>query len=173
MVGSVLAISVVNISNNDWMLITNGWISSGNQCSRGVGYYTQLVWQVNNRHWIQTTRQTIHWIQTRKQTTVMSAAGVKMIAQRRQDQDVFVWNDQKLKCTDIQYITLDTYNNTDDHFQNTTHVGCGWSQFQYRGFAVSIITIIINVINITIITIVIITVISSIIIKIIALVSET
>jgi len=36
---------------------------SGNQCSRGVGYYTQLVWQ------------------------------------------------------------------------NTTHVGCGWSQFQYRGFA--------------------------------------
>ena len=23
-------------------------------------------------------------------------------------------------------------------FQNTTHVGCGWSQFQYRGFAVSI-----------------------------------
>ena len=75
-----------------------------------------------------------------------------------------------------QLIALDTYNNIDDHFQNTTHVGCGWSQFQYRGFAVSIITIIINVINITIITIVtiiIITVISSIIIKIIAMVSET
>jgi hypothetical protein len=38
--------------------------SSGEQCSLGVGYYTQLVWQ------------------------------------------------------------------------NTTHVGCGWSQFQYRGFPV-------------------------------------
>ena len=112
MVGSVLAISVVNISNNDWIRITNGWISSGNQCSRGVGYYTQLVWQVNNRHGIQTTRQTIHWIQTRKQTTVMSAAGVKMIAQRRQDQDVFVWNDQKLKCTDIQYISWSLWTHT-------------------------------------------------------------
>ena len=40
---------------------------SGNQCSLGIGYYTQLVWQ------------------------------------------------------------------------NTTHVGCGWSQFQYRGFAVSVL----------------------------------
>ena len=38
---------------------------SGSQCSLGIGYYTQLVWQ------------------------------------------------------------------------NTTHVGCGWTQFQYRGFAVS------------------------------------
>ena len=37
-------------------------IRSGNQCSKGIGYYTQLVWQ------------------------------------------------------------------------DTTHVGCGWSQFQYRGF---------------------------------------
>jgi hypothetical protein len=40
---------------------------SGEQCSLGVGYYTQLVWQ------------------------------------------------------------------------NTTHVGCGWSQFQYRGFPVGVL----------------------------------
>ena len=48
-----------------------GWkmrcFRSGDQCSLGIGYYTQLVWQ------------------------------------------------------------------------NTTHVGCGWSQFQYRGFAVSLL----------------------------------
>ena len=24
-------------------------------------------------------------------------------------------------------------------WQNTTHVGCGWSQFQYRGFAVIVL----------------------------------
>ena len=45
-------------------IVINLLVSSGNQCSLGVGYYTQMVWQ------------------------------------------------------------------------NTTHVGCGWSQFQYRGFAV-------------------------------------
>ena len=37
-------------------------------------------------------------------------------------------------------------------FQNTTHVGCGWSQFQYRGFAVSA-TIIVICLSITIILI--------------------
>ena len=42
-------------------------VRSGEQCSRGVGYYAQMVWQ------------------------------------------------------------------------NTTHVGCGWTQFQYRGFEVIII----------------------------------
>ena len=31
-----------------WKRIINASISSGNQCSRGVGYYTQLVWQVKD-----------------------------------------------------------------------------------------------------------------------------
>ena len=49
----------------------------------------------------------------------------------------------------IEYKQKRTPSITYCNLQNTTHVGCGWSQFQYRGFAVSI-TVLLYFVHITV-----------------------